>query len=229
MLYFDEYYLALVLPALILSLIAQVAVKSTFSKFSKTPCSRGLTGADAASEVLRKNGVNDVRIERVSGRLSDHYDPRKKVLRLSDDVYGSSSVAAVGVAAHEAGHALQHARAYAPLMLRGTLVPVANIGSNFGPFLAVAGFVLGFDQLINIGIILFSVGVLFYLITLPVEFNASHRALQEIDRIGILSRTELSGAKKVLRAAAMTYLASALVAFASLARLILLSRGRRRR
>ena len=229
MFYMDEYYLMLVLPALILSLIAQVAVKSAFSKYSKVGSRGGFTGASAASEILRKNGVYDVRVERVSGRLSDHYDPRKKVLRLSDEVYGSNSVASIGVAAHEAGHALQHASSYGPLLLRGTLVPVANIGSNVGPYLAIAGLFMGYDPLVNIGIILFSAAVLFYVVTLPVEFNASRRALAQIGQNNMLSQAELTGASKVLRAAAMTYLASALVAFANLARLILLSRGRRRR
>ena len=229
MFYMDKYYLMLVLPAFVLSLIAQGAVKAAFSKFSKVRSARGSTGAEAASVILQKNGIYDVSVEMTAGRLTDHYDPRTKVLRLSKDVYSSSSVAAVGIAAHEAGHALQHAGAYAPLMLRSSLVPVANIGSNFGPYLALAGLFLGIDILVNAGIVLFSLAVMFYIITLPVEFNASARAIVEIERNGILGQSELTGAKKVLRAAAMTYLASAAVAFASLARLILLSRNRRRR
>jgi Zn-dependent membrane protease YugP len=226
--YFDKYYLMLVLPAFVLSLIAQAMIKMTFSKFSKIRNTGGYTGADAASAVLRKNGINDVRIEKTPGRLTDHYDPRKKVLRLSGDVYGSSSVAAVGVAAHEAGHAMQHARKYGPLMLRSTLVPAANIGSNIGPYIAIAGLMFSMDILINVGILLFTVGVLFYVITLPVEFNASSRALAELESGHILNQKELAGARNVLRAAAMTYLASAAVAFANLLRLVLLARNRDR-
>ncbi|MCL2164256.1 MAG: zinc metallopeptidase [Oscillospiraceae bacterium] len=226
--FFDEYYLLLVLPAVILSLIAQGMVRGAFSKFSKVRSAVGTTGAGVATSILERNGVYDVKVEAVAGRLTDHYDPRKKVLRLSTDVFGSSSVAALGVAAHEAGHALQHAGKYSPLALRGALLPVANIGSNIGPYMAMAGFIFNIGILIDIGIILFIAAVLFYVITLPVEFNASGRALVELERGGVLNHGELAGAKKVLRAAAMTYLASALVAFASLARLILL-RNRRRR
>jgi Zn-dependent membrane protease YugP len=226
--FFDEYYLMFVLPALILSLIAQGMIRGAFSKYSKVRSSIGTTGADAAASIMRKNGIYDVRVEAVAGKLTDHYDPRKKVLRLSSDVYGSSSVAALGVAAHEAGHALQHAGKYSPLMLRSTLVPAANIGSNIGPYMALAGLMLGVGILIDLGILLFIVAVAFYVVTLPVEFNASKRALVELERGGVLNSKELTGAKKVLRAAAMTYLASAIVAFANLARLILLSRGRRR-
>jgi Zn-dependent membrane protease YugP len=226
--YFDKYYLMLVLPAFILSLIAQAMIKMTFSKYNKIRNAGGHTGANAASAVLRKNGINDVGIEMTAGKLTDHYDPRQKVLRLSADVYGNASVAAVGVAAHEAGHALQHAKKYGPLMLRSTLVPVANIGSNIGPYMAIAGLMFSIDILVNIGIILFSVGVLFYIITLPVEFNASSRALEELGSSRILDQKELDGARKVLRAAAMTYLASAAVAFANLLRFVLLARDRDR-
>ena len=224
---FDQYYIMLVLPALALSLIAQVRVKWTFSKYGRVGNAGGMTGADIAVAILGRNGVSNVRVELVQGRLTDHYDPRKRVIRLSNEVYGSRSVAALGIAAHEAGHALQHARKYKPLMLRGTLVPAANVGSNFGPYLAIAGLAFGFDILIDVGIILFAAAVLFYLITLPVEFNASRRAMDELVRDGALSRKELKGSKRVLSAAAMTYLAAAIVAFAQLARLILL-RGRRR-
>ena len=229
MFYFDEYYIMLVLPALVLSLIAQGVVQAAFSKYSKVRNTRGITGADAAAMILRKNDIRDVRIEMASGRLSDHYDPRQKVLRLSSDVHNGSSVAAVGVAAHEVGHALQHSSSYAPLALRGALVPTANIGSNLGPIMAIVGLASGIDILVNLGIILFSAAVLFCIITLPVELNASRRAIIEIERGEILGRSELPGARKVLRAAAMTYLASVIMAIANLARLVLLSRGRRRR
>jgi Zn-dependent membrane protease YugP len=224
----DIYYIILVVPMLILSMICQAKVSATFGKYSKVGNARGLTGAEAAKAILRRNGLLDVRIERVSGRLTDHYDPRTKVLRLSDSVYSSASVAAVGVAAHETGHAIQHAEQYSPLVLRSALVPVANVGSSIGPYMALFGLMLSVDILITAGILLFSAAVIFYLITLPVEFNASGRALEILDRDGMLSQNELAGSRKVLQAAAMTYVASALTAAASLVRLVLLSRGRRR-
>jgi Zn-dependent membrane protease YugP len=226
--FFDTYYLILVVPMLILSLICQAKVSSTFGKYGKVRNARGLTGAEAARAILKRNGLYDVRVEHVAGKLSDHYDPRTKVLRLSDSVFSSASVAAVGVAAHETGHAIQHAENYAPLALRSTLVPVANVGSMAGPYLAMIGLFFSFDLLITIGILLFTAAVVFYLITLPVEFNASSRALEILERDDMLSDGELAGSRKVLQAAAMTYVASALVAIMSLVRLILLSRGRRR-
>lgn len=225
--YIDPYYLILVVPTLILALWAQSAVQSTFSRFSKKMNARGITGAQAAQFLLRANNITDVRIERVSGHLTDHYDPSSKVLRLSDSVYGQSSIAAVGVAAHETGHAIQHAVGYGPLVLRGTLVPIAQIGSGAGPALAIAGLIFGIPLLINIGILLFAGAVLFYLVTLPVEFNASKRAVAILAKTNILSPTEIDGVKKVLTAAAMTYLASALTAIANLVRLILISRRNR--
>jgi Zn-dependent membrane protease YugP len=224
---FDYYYLVLVAPALLLSLFAQFMVKSTFSKYSRIRCSKNITGIGAAALLLKANGINDVRIEGVAGSLTDHYDPGSKVLRLSQPVFGQPSIAAVGVAAHETGHAIQHAVSYGPLILRSTMVPVANIGSSFGPVLAVAGFFLSFPFLIAIGIFLFCGAVLFYLITLPVEFNASARAIAILRSSNVLTPAELSGVKKVLTAAAMTYVASALTAIASLLRLVLLSRRRR--
>jgi Zn-dependent membrane protease YugP len=187
-----------------------------------------MTGLDAAELLLRVNGIRDVAIEPVGGSLTDHYDPSSKVLRLSKPVYGQFSIAAIGVAAHETGHAIQHARSYAPLILRSTLVPVANIGSSFGPWLAIAGFFFSFSWLINLGIILFGVAVLFYVLTLPVEFNASARALAILRDNKVLTPDELRGVRKVLSAAAMTYVASALTALMSFLRLILLSRNRRR-
>jgi Zn-dependent membrane protease YugP len=226
--YIDFYYLVLVVPTLILSIIAQIMVKSTFSKYSKVRCSRSVTGQDAALLLLRDNSINNVTIEPVSGSLTDHYDPGAKKLRLSEPVYAQPSIAAVGVAAHETGHAIQHARGYGPLVLRSTLVPVANIGSSMGPWIAMAGLFLSMPILINIGILLFGGAVVFYIITLPVEFNASSRALAILQNGNVLTQEELKGVKKVLAAAAMTYVASALTAIMSLIRLILISRNRRR-
>jgi Zn-dependent membrane protease YugP len=215
-------------PTIILSLIAQIMVKSTFAKYSKVPCSKRITGQDSAALLLRANNIGDVRIEAVGGSLTDHYDPSSKVVRLSQPVYGENSIAAVGVAAHETGHAIQHARKYGPLVLRSTLVPVANIGSMLGPYIAMAGLFLSMPLLLNIGIILFGGAVLFYVITLPVEFDASARAIAILKANNVLTKDELNGVKKVLTAAAMTYVASALTALMSLLRLILLSRNRRR-
>jgi Zn-dependent membrane protease YugP len=223
----DVYYLILVVPTLILSFIAQIKVKSTFAKYSKISCSHKITGQDAAALLLRTNNISNVKIEGVSGSLTDHYDPSKKVLRLSQPVYGSPSIAAVGVAAHETGHAIQHAVAWGPLVMRSTLVPVANIGSSIGPWLAIAGLGFSLPLLVNIGIILFSGAVLFYVITLPVEFNASDRAIKILRSNNVLSEQELKGVKKVLTAAALTYVASALTAIMSLLRLVLLSKRRR--
>jgi Zn-dependent membrane protease YugP len=223
----DEYYLLLVVPTFILSLFAQIKVKSTFAKYSKVPSSRGMTGLDAASLLLRTNRIGNVKIEGVKGSLTDHYDPSKRVVRLSKPVYGSTSIAAIGVAAHEAGHAIQHATKWGPLALRSTLVPVANIGSSLGPWIAIAGIFLSMPLLINIGIILFSGAVLFYVITLPVEFNASSRAIAILRQNNVLNEKELKGVRKVLSAAALTYVASALTAIMSLLRLVLLSRRRR--
>jgi len=225
--FFDVYYLFLVVPALLLSMWAQVKVKSTFEDFSKEAVERGITGAQAAAYLLKTNNITDVRIERVSGHLTDHYDPSHKVLRLSESVYGQSTVAAVGVAAHETGHAIQHATKYGPLVLRSTLVPVANIGSAIGPTLAILGLVMSFGLLVDIGLLLFAGSVLFYLVTLPVEFNASRRAIEILGHSGTMSQEELKGVKKVLSAAAMTYVASAISAIGNFIRLLLISRNRR--
>ena len=225
--FFDEYYLILVVPTLILSLIAQIMVKSTFARYSRVLSSRRMTGKDAAALLLRVNNIDDVRIESVGGSLTDHYSPSDKKLRLSRPVYGETSIAAIGVAAHETGHAIQHALSWGPLVMRSTLVPAANIGSSLGPWLAVAGIFFSMPLLINIGIVLFSAAVLFYVITLPVEFNASGRAIAILRENNVLSNDELKGVKKVLTAAAMTYVASALTAIMSLLRLVLLSRRRR--
>jgi Zn-dependent membrane protease YugP len=224
----DEYYLLLVLPTLLLSLWAQIKVKTTFAKYSKIACSRKMTGRDSAALLLKSNGILDVKIEATGGSLTDHYDPSSKVVRLSEPVYGRTSISAVGVAAHETGHAIQHAVKWGPLALRSTLVPVANIGSRLGPWIAIAGIFLAMPPLITIGIFLFGGAVLFYVITLPVEFNASARAITILRQNNVLTEQELKGVKKVLSAAALTYVASALTAIMSLLRLILMARGRRR-
>ncbi|HNR50663.1 MAG TPA: zinc metallopeptidase, partial [Deltaproteobacteria bacterium] len=198
--------------ALLLSIYAQFKVKSTYSRFSKVSTYRGITGAQAAREILRSAGVHDVDIELTRGFLSDHYDPRSRVLRLSESVYAGDSIASVGVAAHEAGHAIQHAHGYAPLKLRSALVPVSSLGSNLAWPLLIIGFIFMAQSLILAGIIFFSLAVLFQIVTLPVEFNASSRALQALPASGILSDSEVAGARKVLTAAALTYVAAATAA-----------------
>jgi len=205
----DPLYWVMMIPMMILSGLASMGVKRTFNRFSKLGTHAGLSGADVAREILRRNGLSDVRVEQVSGFLSDHYDPNKKVVRLSPEVYRSTSIAAVGVAAHETGHAIQHSQAYAPLALRNLMVPVASIGSNFAWIVIIAGFVLSWLGLVKFGILLFSVVVAFQLITLPVEFDASSRAKQILGNAGFVSSNELRGVRKVLSAAAMTYVAAA--------------------
>jgi Zn-dependent membrane protease YugP len=228
--YFYGYdpYIILVIPAFLFAMYAQFKVKSTFNKYRRVLNTRGLTGADVARTILDKSGLYDVVVEPVRGELTDHYDPRTKVVRLSETVYSSASVAALGVAAHETGHAIQHQVRYAPLALRSSLVPVAGIGSSFGPYLAIFGLIFSIDSLVSIGIILYTLAVAFYLVTLPVEFNASSRAIRALETTGILTYDEIGPAKKVLSAAAMTYVASAAVAIASLLRLVLLAAGNRR-
>ena len=228
MVWYDSYYFLLVVPAMVLSLIAQAWVKGAYRKNSKIFNARGLTGAQAAQKVLSYYGIGDVRIEPVAGNLTDHYDPKANVIRLSQGVFDSASVAAVGIACHEAGHAAQHAENYTPIKVRNTILPVANIGSSGGLILAVIGFALGFRPLILAGIVLFSFVVLFQLVTLPVEFNASARAMRVIEETGMLQEQEQKGARKVLTAAAMTYVAALIVSLASLLRLILRSQSRRR-
>lgn len=224
----DIWYFILVLPAMILSMIASAGVKRTFNKYSALPSIRKYTGADTVKKILDFNGIRDVQIQPISGQLTDHFDPTKKIISLSEPTYGSYSVAAISVAAHETGHAIQHQQSYLPNKIRGVLVPVANIGSMAGPYLAIFGIILGFPLIINIGIALFGVAVLFYLVTLPVEFNASRRAIIMLEKTNILYAEELVAAKKVLTAAALTYVASLAVSITSFARLILLSRGRRK-
>lgn len=216
-------FLALI-PALVLTLWAQFKVQSTFRKWSQVPAGRGMSGAQVALAILQGAGLDDVRVERVGGHLSDHYDPRTKVLRLSDSTYASPSVAAIGVAAHEAGHAIQHDVGYIPLTMRGFFVPVANIGSMGGPWLFLIGLIFRSPAMQNLGILLFGLAVVFYLITLPVEFDASNRALSVLQGGGYLGATELQGARAVLWAAAMTYIAAAAMAVSQLIRLLLLRR-----
>lgn len=231
---FDWTYLVLVLPCLILSLWASSSVKSTFKRYSQQYSQRRITGADAAERVLKNNGVHNVRIERIAGDLTDHYDPKTNVIRLSDNVYGSTSTAAIGVACHEAGHAVQYARNYGPIKLRAAIIPITNFGSKLAMPLILLGIVLSFlgsisYTLVYLGIACFGLSLVFQLITLPVEFNASRRAIRAIDEAGILSESELVGAKKTLKAAAMTYVAATAVALAQLLRLLVLFGGRRRR
>ena len=224
----NYYYLILVVPVLIISLIASARVNLSFKKYSSVLSSRNLTGAQAAFEVLRHYGITNVQIERVNGNLTDHYDPRTNVIRLSDSVYNSTSVAAIGVACHEAGHAAQYAQNYAPIKIRNIVLPAANLGSKAGFPLALIGFFLNFEILAIAGIVFFSFAVLFQLVTLPVEFNASKRALDVISDADILSVDEKVGAKKVLTAAAMTYVAALAVSIANLLRLILMFNRKRR-
>lgn len=223
--YYDPTYMLIVISALI-SLFAQFLVNSRFSKYSRVRSRSGMTGAQAAERILQSQGIYDVAIQRVSGKLTDHYDPRNKTLNLSDAVYASTSVAAVGVAAHECGHAIQHARGYAPLSFRSALVPVANIGSQLSWLFIILGiFFGGSHTLIMIGILMFSAAVLFQLVTLPVEFNASGRALKLLSETGILQKDEVSDTRKVLSAAAFTYVAAATTAVLQLLRLLRLFGG----
>lgn len=231
---FDWTYLVIVLPCLILSMWASSSVNSTFNRYSRVLSRRRITGADAAQRVLYANGVSGVSIQRVSGKLTDHYDPRTNVIRLSDSVYDSTSVAAIGVACHEAGHAVQYAQNYGPIKLRAAIIPVTNIGSRLAMPLILAGIL--FSALGNLsyglvyaGIACFSLSLVFQLVTLPVEFNASRRAIQTIESANLLTEEEQSGAKKTLKAAAMTYVAATAVALAQLVRLLVLFGGRGRR
>ena len=231
---FDWTYLVLILPCMIFSLIASSRVNSTFQKYSTQYSQRRITGAEAARRVLAHNGVSGVRIERVSGNLTDHYDPRTNVIRLSDSVYDSTSTAAIGVAAHEAGHAVQYARDYAPIKLRSAIIPLTNFGSKLAMPLILAGILLaafgGFSTLlVDLGIAAFGLSFVFQLITLPVEFNASRRAIRTIEDAQLLTAEEQQGAKKTLKAAAMTYVAAMAVALAQLIRLIMIFGNRRRR
>ncbi|HHY83597.1 MAG TPA: zinc metallopeptidase [Clostridiales bacterium] len=228
--YFDPTYILLI-PAILLALYAQTKVQTTYSRYLRVPSRRGMTGAEAAREVLYRNQIYDVKVEQIHGRLTDHYDPRTKTLRLSPEVYGSSSLAALGIAAHEAGHAIQHAYEYFPLQLRNTIVPIANIGSNLAIPLLLLGILLGLPNLALIGVLAFSLAVLFQLITLPVEFNASNRAIEALETSGIIYPDEVRPTRKVLSAAALTYVAATIMAVMQMMRLLILSGlvGRRRR
>lgn len=228
-LYFDYSYFIFMLPCLILSIYCSTKVNTTFNKYSKVANKRGLTGAQAAYQVLMANGVTGVKIEPVSGNLSDHFDPRTNTIRLSESVYNNASVAAVGVAAHEAGHAVQHAQGYLPNKIRSAIVPVANIGSKLSWIFIFIGLLLPvqYSFVITLGIVFFSFSVLFTLVTLPVEFNASKRALQTIQGNNMLYADEYDGAKKTLSAAAMTYVASAATAIAQLLRLLVITNRKR--
>ena len=231
---FDWTYLVLVLPCVILSLWASSNVSSTFQKYSQQYSIRRLTGAQAAQRVLSHNGVTGVRIERVSGNLTDHFDPRTNVIRLSDSVYDSTSTAAIGVACHEAGHAVQYAQHYGPIKLRAAIIPITNIGSKLAMPLILIGLLLAVAENVSftfvyLGIACFGLSLVFQLVTLPVEFNASRRAMQAIESANLLTEEEQRGAKKTLKAAALTYVAATATALAQLLRLILLFGGNRRR
>lgn len=224
------WYLLLVIPAFILSLIAQFAVKRAYAKMSEVYSKSGYSGASAADVVLRYYGITNVRIEQVSGKLTDHYDPKSNVIRLSQGVYGSTSIAAIGIACHEAGHAAQHALGYMPIRIRNSILPVCKVGSYAGIPLAMIGYFINWEPLVLAGLMLYSFIMLFQLATLPVELNASRRALQVIEETGLLpGENEYRGAKKVLACAAMTYVASLAVSIANLLRLIIMFTGRRRR
>lgn len=225
--YFDSTYVLILIGAVI-SMIASAKVKSTYAKYGKVMSRSGLTGTDAARTILDNAGLRHIRIERISGDLTDHYSPKEQVLRLSDTTYNSRSIAAIGVAAHECGHAIQHADHYAPLTIRNSIVPVVNIGSTLSWPMILLGLIFGFTGFLKLGIIFFSFSLIFQIITLPVEFNASSRALRILDNSGMLYGEEISGAKKVLSAAAMTYVAAVIASLLSLLRLIILFGGRRR-
>lgn len=230
MMYWDWTYI-LVIIAAIISAVASMKVNTTFSRYSSVRAISGMTGAEAAQRILRSQGIMDVQVRHVSGNLTDHYDPRSKILNLSDSVYGSTSVAAIGVAAHECGHAVQHQVGYAPLSIRSTLVPIANFGQTISWPLILIGFLLNgsvSQMFLYAGVILFSAAVLFQLVTLPVEFNASSRALRLLQDNGILASDEIGKTRKVLSAAALTYVAGAIGAILQLLRLLILIGGRRR-
>lgn len=221
MFWYDPTYI-LVLPAIALVLWAQARVNSVFRQYARVGTRAGVTAAEVAKQILQENGIYDVRVEFVQGHLSDHYDPKEKVVRLSASTYDSRSIAAIGVAAHEVGHVIQHQHAYVPLTMRNMIFPIARIGDTLGLPLGIAGYFFGWPMLIDIGIIIFSVAVGFYIVTLPVEYNASSRAVAILEHGGYLTREETQGARKVLNAAALTYVASAAVAVMNLIRLLIL-------
>lgn len=227
--WFDWTYLVFILPCLVISMIAQTKVSSTFSKYSKIPNTRHITGVEAAQSVLSAHGITNVRIERVAGKMTDHFDPRSNTIRLSEPVYDSPTIAAVGVAAHEAGHAVQHAQGYLPNKLRSAILPVCNMGSKISWILIIVGLFLPvqYDWVLYLGILFYAASVVFTVVTLPVEFNASKRALAAIRNSTMLEGNEYSGARSVLSAAAMTYVAAAFTAIMSLLRLLVIANRRR--
>jgi hypothetical protein len=215
--------LLLLVPAIVLGIYAQYKVSSTYKKYSKTHAASGMTGAQTSRQLLDQAGLNDVPVEVVPGHLTDHYDPRTRVLRLSEDVANSDSLAALGVAAHESGHAIQHAKKYKPMQIRSAVVPAASFGSSFGPIIFIVGLIFtSYKPLMTIGIVLFTAAVIFQIVTLPVEFDASSRAMKLLQTNGIVVQGEADGARKVLSAAALTYVAAALMSILTLARMILL-------
>ncbi len=219
--------LTLFIVTLVLTLGVQMWLRSTYGRWERVANTSGLTGADTARAILRANGLHDVKVEAVPGQLSDHYDPRTRTVRLSEAHFRVPSVAGAAVAAHEVGHALQHAKAYAPLQIRSSLVPVATIGQNFGPWIVIGGFVLGAAGLIQVGIALFAAAVLFQLVTLPVEFDASRRAIAEMHRLGLATTADVGGSRQVLNAAAMTYVAAAAASVAYLLYYVMMFMGSR--
>lgn len=223
----DSYYLILVLPAILFSLWAQAKVQGTFSRYQKVRSYSGYTGADVARRILDQNGLYNVRIEHINGSLTDHYDPRDQVIRLSDSVFNSNSIAALGVAAHETGHAVQHATGYGPLSIRNAIIPVTNFGSKLAMPLILFGLLLNSTSLLGLGIVCFAMVTLFQLVTLPVEFDASSRAMRTLSNEGILQGDEIGGTRKVLTAAALTYVAALIVSAMQLLRLVLLFNRRR--
>ncbi len=226
---FYDSTILLLIPALLLALLAQAGMKSAFSKYAKVPSQAGIPASQAALKMLYDQGNNEVSVARVQGRLTDHYDPRTQVLSLSEEVHDSTSIAALGIAAHEAGHAMQKKEGYAPLALRSMVVPTVNIGSMLSIPIFMLGLIMSWQPLVTAGIVLFGLTVAFSAITLPVEFNASRRAVAMLNRSGLITQEEERGVRKVLNAAAMTYVASAIGALLQLVRLILISRGNSRR
>ncbi|MFZ7121151.1 MAG: zinc metallopeptidase [Eubacteriaceae bacterium] len=223
---FLDYSMVLLIPGLIFAAYAQGKVKSTYNRYLKVLNNRGITGAETAKEILNKNGLYDINIEVVKGKLSDHYDPRKRVLRLSKDVYYGKSIASIGIAAHEVGHAIQHSKNYTPLTFRNAIAPVVGFASNSAWFLFFIGIMFSFTSLMYLGIVFFASAVVFNLITLPVEFNASSRAIYQLENSSIVLESETYGVKKVLDAAALTYVAGTIMAFLQLLRMIILSGSR---
>lgn len=225
---FDSYYFILVLPAIAFAMWAQAKVNGTFNRYSKMASRRGTTGEEIAQAVLRANGVSGVAVEHIAGNLTDHYDPKTNVIRLSDSVYNSNSVAAIGVAAHEAGHAVQHAQGYMPIKIRQAIIPLTQIGSSLSMPMILIGLLFSNSVFINVGIVFFGFATLFQLVTLPVEFNASKRAMYALDQGGLLLPDEVDGAKKTLTAAALTYVAALAVSLAQFLRLIMIFGNRDR-